>query len=130
MLLKTVDTSASPSSTSSSSDTLKPSTGGVFKDIHIHEGDIFLLPSNVPHNPVRFANTVGVVIEQPRPKDSVDHLRWYCQACGEKVHEKGFHCTNLGTQIKEAVQAFEKDTDARTCRKCGEICDVRPKVTS
>ncbi|KAI9662476.1 MAG: 3-hydroxyanthranilic acid dioxygenase [Bathelium mastoideum] len=127
MLLKTVDTSAKPSSTIGSPNTLRPSTGGAFKDIHIHEGDIFLLPANVPHNPVRFANTVGVVIEQPRPKDSVDHLRWYCQACGEKVHEKSFYCTDLGTQIKAAVQAFEKDTDARTCRKCGEICDVRPK---
>ncbi|KAL9079869.1 MAG: hypothetical protein Q9157_001271 [Trypethelium eluteriae] len=127
MLLKTVDMSVSPS-TFESAEALKPSTGGIFKDIHIHEGDIFLLPANVPHNPVRFANTVGVVIEQPRPKDSVDRLRWYCQACGEKVHEKSFYCTDLGTQIKEAVQAFEKDAEARTCKKCGEICDVRPKA--
>lgn len=98
-----------------------------FRDITIGEGDMFLLPPNTPHNPVRFANTVGIVIEQPRPADSVDRLRWYCQNCRSQVHEASFHCTDLGTQIKAAVQAFEADTQARTCRKCGEICDVKPR---
>lgn len=106
--------------------TVEPSTGD-FKDVYIGEGELFLLPGNVPHNPVRFADTVGLVIEQPRPEGSVDRLRWYCQSCGEKVHEEGFVCTDLGTQIKAAVQAFEKDEDARKCGNCGEVCDVRPK---
>jgi len=109
MLLKTVD----------------PSTNS-FRDITIGEGEMFLLPPNTPHNPVRFANTVGIVLEQKRPAESMDRLRWYCQNCGEKVHEKSFHCTDLGTQIKAAVNAFKDDTEARTCRKCGTICDVAP----
>ncbi|KAF2085687.1 3-hydroxyanthranilic acid dioxygenase [Saccharata proteae CBS 121410] len=96
------------------------------RDIYIDEGDMFLLPPNVPHNPVRFADTVGIVIEQPRPEESVDRLRWYCQGCGEQVHEKSFHCTNLGTQIKEAVNSFKEDKEARTCKKCGTLCDIQP----
>jgi 3-hydroxyanthranilate 3,4-dioxygenase len=97
-----------------------------FRDIHIHEGDMFLLPPNTPHNPVRFKDTVGIVLEQKRPEGSLDRLRWYCQSCGEKVHEKAFHCTDLGTQIKEAVNAFKADEEARKCGKCGTICDTAP----
>src|SRR5450432_3031932 len=72
-----------------------------FRDIVIHEGCMFLLPPNTPHNPVRFADTVGIVLEQPRPEDSLDRLRWYCLNCHEVVDEAAFHCTDLGTQIKE-----------------------------
>lgn len=107
--------------------TIEPTTGE-FRDIYINEGELFLLPGNVPHNPVRFADTVGVVIEQPRPEESVDYLRWYCQDCGSQVHEEGFHCTDLGTQIKKAVQDFEANMEARTCGQCGEVCDVKPKA--
>ena len=106
--------------------TVEPTTGD-FRDIYIGEGEMFLLPPNTPHNPVRFENTVGVVLEMPRPESSIDRLRWYCQNCGSKVHEASFHCTDLGTQIKSAVQGFEKDTIARKCANCGTVCDVRPK---
>jgi len=109
---------------------LKTVDNGEFRDIHIGEGEMFLLPPNTPHNPVRFADTVGIVLEQPRPKESLDRLRWYCQNCGDKVHEASFHCTNLGTQIKEAVLNFKEDTEARTCSKCGTLCDVAPKAKS
>ncbi|KAF2132530.1 3-hydroxyanthranilate 3,4-dioxygenase [Dothidotthia symphoricarpi CBS 119687] len=113
MLLKVVDTSQPPDSQ--------------FQDIHIHEGDMFLLPPNTPHNPVRFKDTVGIVLEQKRPEGSLDRLRWYCQNCGEKVHEKSFHCTDLGTQIKDAVNTFKADTGARKCKSCGTICDTAPQ---
>ncbi|KAF9699765.1 hypothetical protein EKO04_002421 [Ascochyta lentis] len=105
---------------------LKVVDNNEFRDIHIHEGDMFLLPPNTPHNPVRFKDTVGIVLEQHRPEGSMDRLRWYCQSCGEKVHEAAFHCTDLGTQIKDAVNGFKADTKARTCRNCGTICDTAP----
>ena len=106
---------------------LKTIQNDEFKDVYINEGELFLLPGNTPHNPVRFADTVGVVIEQPRPEKSVDRLRWYCQDCSAQVHEASFHCTDLGTQIKDAVNAFRDDMEARKCKSCGEICDVSPK---
>jgi len=112
MLLKVVDPSEPPSSQ--------------FKDIIIHEGCMFLLPPNVPHNPVRFANTVGIVLEQKRPADSIDRLRWYCGNCKEVVEEASFHCTDLGTQIKEAVNAFRDSKERRTCKACGEVAESAP----
>lgn len=106
---------------------LKTVDNGQFRDIYINEGEMFLLPGNTPHNPVRFADTVGIVLEQPRPEGSLDRLRWYCQDCGDKVHEAAFVCTDLGTQIKQAVNAFRDNETDRTCKNCGEFCDVSPK---
>ena len=111
MLLKTVDTSTAPHT---------------FHDIAIHENSLYLLPANTPHNPVRFADSVGIVLEQPRPESSVDTLRWYCKTCESILHESSFHCTDLGTQVKNGVLAFENDLDARTCKKCGARADPRP----
>jgi 3-hydroxyanthranilate 3,4-dioxygenase len=101
-----------------------------FRDIVIHEGCMFLLPPNTPHNPVRFADTVGIVLEQPRPEDSLDRLRWYCLNCHEVVDEAAFHCTDLGTQIKEAVNAFKGSVERRTCKNCGTVADAAPQPGS
>lgn len=103
-------------------------TDGTLKDIFIEERSMFLLPPNTPHNPVRFANTIGIVVEQPRPAGSLDRLRWYCpnSECRKIVHEMAFHCTDLGTQIKAGVEAFGADEQARTCKSCGTLAQTRP----
>ena len=100
--------------------------GQTFRDVPIREGEMFLLPPNTPHNPIRFASTVGIVLEQPRPEESLDRLRWYCQACENIVHEAAFHCTDLGTQIKAAVLEFTGDVKKRTCGNCGALADTTP----
>lgn len=99
---------------------------GHFKDVPIREGESFLLPGNVPHNPVRFADTVGLVVEQDRPAGVNDKIRWYCSNCREVCHELEFYCYDLGTQVKDAIVDFEGDLQKRTC-SCGTINDSRPK---
>jgi len=70
------------------------------------------------------------VLEQKRPEGSVDRLRWYCEGCKEVVDEAAFHCTDLGTQIKEAVNAFRDSVERRTCGKCGVVNEAAPKPGS
>ncbi|ESW96415.1 hypothetical protein KL918_000367 [Ogataea parapolymorpha] len=106
---------------------LKVVDDGEFKDIPIKEGESFLLPPNTPHNPVRFANTIGLVLEQDRPEHMVDKMRWYCSNCKAICHEAQFHCVDLGTQVKEAILAFDKDKDLRVCKKCGSLNYSKPQ---
>lgn len=47
---------------------LKIIEGGTFKDIPIKEGEMFMLPANTPHSPIRFESTVGLVVERSRPE--------------------------------------------------------------
>ena len=54
---------------------LKILQNGKFKDVHIKEGQVFLLPGRIPHSPQRNENTVGLVIERERLKTETDGLR-------------------------------------------------------
>ncbi|KND00724.1 3-hydroxyanthranilate 3,4-dioxygenase [Spizellomyces punctatus DAOM BR117] len=100
---------------------LKVVDDGEFKDIPIREGEMFLLPGNTPHNPVRFADTVGIVIERKRPPDALDRLRWYCENCKKIVYEESFHCVDLGTQLKPVIERYYASEELRTCKECGHL---------
>ena len=89
----------------------------------IKEGDIFLLPPKVPHNPARGANTVGLVIERKRRPDEKDGLLWFCESCNEKLFEKYFNLTNIMTQFQETFEEFYSNEDLRTCKKCGHVME-------
>ncbi|MFQ5589792.1 MAG: 3-hydroxyanthranilate 3,4-dioxygenase [Phycisphaerae bacterium] len=90
-------------------------------NIPIRQGDVLLLPPLVPHSPQRPANTIGMVVERRRPEGQNDHIRWYCEKCGEIVHDAQFHLTNLATQIKPVIEEFFSSEELRKCSKCGTI---------
>ena len=77
--------------------TLRIMEQGKPRDIPIREGDIFLLPPRVPHSPQRPANTIGMVIERVRKEGELDHLRWYCESCGEVLYDASFQLVDLGS---------------------------------
>ncbi|RKP26815.1 3-hydroxyanthranilic acid dioxygenase [Syncephalis pseudoplumigaleata] len=104
---------------------LKVVDNGEFRDIPIKEGEMFLLPGNVPHNPVRFADTIGIVIERNRRPEEIDRLRWYCSQCRHVVYEESFHCTDLGTQLKPVIEKYAADASLRTCKQCGHVNEAR-----
>lgn len=95
-----------------------------FETVVIREGNIYLLPANTPHSPVRFEDTVGIVVEQDRPEGQNDKMRWYCDACKEIVFEAEFYMYDLGTQVKEGIDLFNKEE--RKC-KCGKVCHSKPE---
>ena len=88
------------------------------KDINIDEGEIFLLPPNVPHSPQRFNNTVGLVVERKRRENELDAFQWYCDECNTLIYEKYLPLTNIVTQLPPIFEAFWNNDDARTCKNC------------
>ncbi len=94
------------------------------RDIEIKEGDIFLLPPRVPHSPQRPANSVGMVIERVRKPGELDHLRWYCEGCGEVLHDAEFQLEDLGKQLKPIIEDYYADDSLRTCKSCGDVMQV------
>ena len=92
-----------------------------FKDIPIREGDIFLLPPNIPHSPQRFTDTVGLVIERQRKLGELDGFRWYCDSCETLLYEKFIQLTDIVTQLPPLFENYWSEESNRTCSNCGEI---------
>ena len=90
-------------------------------DVPIKEGEIFLLPKNVPHSPQRFENTVGLVVEYQREEGALDAFQWYCDECDEMLHEVTLDLENIVTQLPPLFDAYWKNMDARTCESCGAL---------
>jgi len=91
------------------------------RDIVIKQGEMFLLPAGVPHSPQRPANTVGLVIERQRKTGELDHLRWYCEQCGEVLHDAAFQLVDLGLQLKPVIEEFYASESQRTCKHCATV---------
>ncbi|MBA2664765.1 MAG: 3-hydroxyanthranilate 3,4-dioxygenase [Bradymonadaceae bacterium] len=102
---------------------LKVVDDGEHRDIVVGEGEIFLLPAYVAHSPQRGPDTIGLVIEHKRQSDELDGLRWYCDNCGEVLHEGFFHLTDIVAQLGAAISAFWASDDLRTCKHCGAFME-------
>ena len=101
---------------------------GIAKDIHIKEGDIYLLPSKVPHSPQRGANTVGIVIEYPRSKGMEDALEWYCEYCNHQLFRAPFVLGNIETDMPIIFDKYYSCKDKCTYSKCGTTMKAPNKI--
>nr|XP_054605901.1 3-hydroxyanthranilate 3,4-dioxygenase isoform X2 [Nothobranchius furzeri] len=93
---------------------LKVVENGEHKDVHIREGEMFLLPARVPHSPQRQANTVGLVVERRRLLTETDCLRYYVDNTTNILFERWFYCENLGTQLVPIIKEFMASEECRT----------------
>ena len=98
-------------------------------DVPIKEGDIFLLPPRIPHNPVRFANTVGLVMERRRREGEKDGLMWFCEKCNNKLFDEYFTLTDITSQFQATFEKFYNSDSLRTCTKCGHKMDPPPVIS-
>lgn len=90
-------------------------------DVPIREGDILLLPGNVPHSPRRPANTIGLVIERARKPHEREGFVWYCENCGNKLYEEYLHVSDIETQLPPIFERFYGSQANRTCKRCNTV---------
>lgn len=93
---------------------LKVIENGKHKDVHIKEGEMFLLPARIPHSPQRQANTVGLVVERRRLLTETDCLRYYVENTTDILFEKWFYCQDLGTQLVPVIKEFMASKQCKT----------------
>lgn len=98
---------------------------GKAKDIHIREGEMFLLPAKTPHSPIRGENTVGLVIERVRLNtDMKDGLMWFCNSCNHLLKEYKFELEDIEKDFLPRFKEFYSSKENRTCDNCGEVMEV------
>ena len=92
-------------------------------EIHIKEGEIFLLPANIPHSPQRFKNSVGLVVEKKRKASDLDGFQWYCDNCFSLLYENFTQVSNIVTQLPIIFDDFWNNDNHRTCKKCNHFLE-------
>ncbi len=100
---------------------VKVQDNGKMIEVPINEGDIFLLPPKVPHNPCRPANSIGLVMEYKRNEHQKDGLLWFCEKCNHKLYEEYFPLENIATQFQGVFKKFYESEILRTCKNCGHV---------
>lgn len=103
--------------------TVKIIDGGVRKDIHIREGEMWLLPKCVPHSPQRGPNTIGLVIERYRDPKEKDACMWFCENCNHKLYEEFFSLEDIVNQLPAVMNKFYASEALRTCDACGAVME-------
>lgn len=90
--------------------------------VHVKEGQMWLLPPNLPHSPQRpEEGSVGFLVERIRPEGVLEKFRWYCQDCNAVVHEVELQVRDIVADLPPIFQAFYDDEKARTCDDCGAL---------
>jgi 3-hydroxyanthranilate 3,4-dioxygenase len=101
---------------------------GKAKEIVIKQGELFLLPANVPHSPLRRENTVGLVIERVRKgTDLIDGLFWFCENCNTELKHYRFPLNNIEDDFIPRFREFYGSLEMRTCKNCGTVMEADPK---
>lgn len=110
--------------------TVRIQEDGKAVEIQIKEGEMFLLPANTPHSPIRPAETMGLVIEVKRAdREMRDGLLWFCEKCNNKLHETYFVLNDIEKDFFPRFKEYYNSLELRTCKKCGHVMETDPKFT-
>jgi 3-hydroxyanthranilate 3,4-dioxygenase len=94
----------------------------------IKAGQILLCPAGVPHSPRLEADSWFIVFERKRRPGEIDHFKWFCNKCGEKVYETTAVVGDYRADpVGQVYRQFSSDENLRTCKSCGTIIPAPPQ---
>lgn len=96
---------------------------GKIVDMHINEGDIFLLPPRTPHSPRRTEGSIGLVMEIKRPEEMLDGFQWYCENCDNLLYEERLPVHDIVRDLPIVMNRFYENKELCTCKKCGAVME-------
>jgi len=102
---------------------LKTMQDGRAVDVPIRQGEVLLLPAELPHSPQRPANTVGLVVERRRRAGERDGFQWHCERCGHLLHAEFIELTDIEKQLPPVFERFYASRERRTCSRCGAVLE-------
>lgn len=101
---------------------IRPLDGSPPRDVVIREGEMWLCPRMVPHRPQRPAETIGLIVEFPRPVGQKDQLRWYCPDDIHLVYQAEFQLAHIDRDLHKIMDDFwNGPVERRTCKETGKV---------
>lgn len=100
--------------------TLKVVEDGALRDKPISEGNVLLLPPNMPHSPQRpEPESIGLVVERTRPEGVMDSFEWYCENCANRIWRRDVQVNNIVTDLPPVFDEYYHTIADGNCKKCG-----------
>jgi 3-hydroxyanthranilate 3,4-dioxygenase len=90
-------------------------------EVSVRQGEVFLLPKHVRHSPQRGPNTIGMVVEMPRPEGQLDAFEWYCPSCHSLLHRAEVRLKSIVKDLPPLFEKFYASEEFRKCKKCGTV---------
>ena len=90
-------------------------------EVPVKQGEVFLLPKHIRHSPQRGPNTIGMVVEMPRPEGELDAFEWYCPSCHSLLHRAEMRLKSIVKDLPPVFEKFYSSEEARKCKKCGTV---------
>jgi 3-hydroxyanthranilate 3,4-dioxygenase len=94
--------------------------GGERKVVKIKQGQVYCLPSRIPHSPQRpMENSFGLVIERKRLETEFDGLMYYTDSekCKKVLWEKFFRCEDLAKDLPPIIKEFKEFESSANSKK-------------
>lgn len=99
---------------------LKTVENGALCDVPIAEGNILLLPPNVPHSPQRpEPGSFGMVVERARPEGTLDAFEWYCGNCATRIHHCDVQVRDIVADLPPVFEEYYGTVADGVCPECG-----------